>query len=85
MRPDHLPERILVDREGTALSPRRAITTGTEIYVIFHRDDGWSLGAPAELEDVARAMWPDQWVTFSRGPDWESRPMSEYLSPLESS
>jgi hypothetical protein len=30
--------------------------------VIFIRDDGWSLGAPTDLIQVAHDLWPEQWA-----------------------
>lgn len=57
-------ERVLVSREGVAVSPKRA----RELYrisphVVYVRSDGWTLGAPHELEETARCMWGDHWRT----------------------
>lgn len=63
------PDRVVVAANGTAVPSFRACRD-YEVYatVIFVRDDGWSLGAPAELEGVAEAMYRDAWVGIMRAP-----------------
>lgn len=52
-----VPVRVLTN-EGRAVSPRR---TTIQPDVIFVRNDGWSLGAPKHLEEVARSQWAGSW------------------------
>lgn len=60
-------DRVLLDREGTATTPLlAAVRNGVRAEVVFVRDDGWKIGAPKRLEDVARSLWPDQWVEVRR-------------------
>lgn len=56
------PNRVVINLEGEATSPSRAAQKGIYPEVIFIREDGWSLGAPAHLEEAARQLWPDEWV-----------------------
>lgn len=58
----HGPTRVLVNEDGIAVKPRRA----REVYditpdIVFIRDDGWSLGAPKHLADIAEAIWENEW------------------------
>lgn len=62
-----------------AVSPKRAEQMG--LYypdVGFLRKDGWSLGAPEHLESDAFRMWADEWTHFTRKPEVEWKPISEY-------
>ena len=74
----HGPTRVVVDEEGSATTPERALEQyRVEPDVVFVRNDGWSLGAPKEFQDVAKKMWEDKWVAFmwireSDGEDWLS-------------
>lgn len=54
--------RVIVNFEGEAWTPSRAAQIGVLPDVGFMRKDGWSLGAPKELESVAYRMWADEWV-----------------------
>lgn len=61
------PNRVLVGAEGETASYRDAIMTlHIKPVVVLVRDDGWTLGAPADLEDVARKMWETRWVGVIR-------------------
>lgn len=55
-------DRVIVDREGVAVPHHRAEQMGFTPTVGFLREDGWSLGAPAQFEMVAYRMWPDEWT-----------------------
>lgn len=57
------PRRVLIDADGTAVKPNLA---GFDPTAIFIRKDGWSLGATAELENHARALWEDEWIGVAR-------------------
>ena len=63
------PDRVLLDEEGTATSARRAREEhNTSPEVVFVRNDGWCLGAPAHLENAARATWEGRWVARTTPP-----------------
>ena len=57
------PQRVVINEAGEATTFLRA----AEEYqispdIIFIRDDGWSLGAPKQFQDVAEQMWADKWA-----------------------
>jgi hypothetical protein len=57
------PNRVVVDKDGTACTPMRAVLDHrVEFDKIFVRDDGWTLGCPHRLSEVAHDLWPDQWI-----------------------
>ena len=59
------PHRVVVDREGEAKSPQRALQEdGVQPDVVFLRNDGWTLGAPKAYHDVALNMWREDWVGY---------------------
>lgn len=61
------PVRVMVNKDGEATSPERAKQDyHVKPDVIYIRDDGWSLGAPFELIDVAEKTWRGYWVAFMR-------------------
>jgi hypothetical protein len=77
----HGPDRVVINAEGDAYGPRQAQQEhGIRPTIIFIRYDGWSLGAPAQFEQVAFQMWADSWVAFIRRPDEEPMPISSYRS-----
>ncbi len=50
--------RVLVDRQGLGVRPGRARDVyGIQPEWAFVRFDGWILGAPNKLYDVALRMW----------------------------
>ena len=60
---DMRPTRVVVDRDGFGVTPARAAREyRITPEVIFVRNDGWSLGAPKELENVARELWRGKWI-----------------------
>jgi len=67
------PDRVVVDKEGTAMSWKRAAERGIFVDAIFIRDDGWSLGAPTELAEVAYSLWPREWVCCTTLAEMEKR------------
>lgn len=69
IRATRSPTRVVVDEAGTALTPRRARARGIQVDVVFIRSDGWTLGAPRELEETARNLWSNDWVRRIR---WET-------------
>ena len=73
------PDRVVVDEHGKAVNPRRAFHEyGIVPFVVFVRNDGWTLGAPEKLEPIAFAMWASDWVGFIQWPSPRLRPMTEY-------
>ncbi len=61
------PDRVMVN-ENEAVSAARARERGIVSDVVFVRDDGWTLGAPARLEDAACRQWIGDWVYVTRRP-----------------
>ncbi len=57
------PDRIVINDQGEAAPPG---CTCIKPDVVFIRDDGWSLGAPAALESVASGLW--EWVARTEAP-----------------
>lgn len=74
------PDRVVINSGGEAVPPRRAREEhGIDPTVIFIRDDGWSLGAPADFEQVAHKLWANEWIAFVRKPEVEAKPIREYV------
>lgn len=74
--------RVLVTKEGCALPALLAEKRyGIKPAIVFYRDDGWSLGSPANLEAQAYRIWKDRWTHFTR--DDRLQPISEYQPPKE--
>lgn len=69
--------RVMVNADGLSYSMDRAEEAGVVPTVGFKRADGWSVGAPDELETVAHGLWPKWWTHFTRAPDWKWRPIRE--------
>lgn len=77
-----LCNRVVVNDTGLALPPSAAcLNYGVVARVIFVRGDGWALGAPAELEHIAYALWQDSWLAFARWPDYHYVPIELYRKP----
>lgn len=71
--------RIVINEEGEALAPNRAINDlCISPHIAFMRNDGWVLGAPIELEAVAYRMWADQWTHFCTFGETEFQPICLY-------
>jgi hypothetical protein len=73
------PSRVLINKDGEALPPSRAKERGHTYSVVFVRDDGWSLGAPKNLEAVAQSMYPEEWIGVIRLPDTKIAPLLRVL------
>lgn len=71
------PTRVMVGPEDYAVTSDEASARGVKPVVVFVREDGWTLGAPADLVRRARALWADQWVAEAK---WE--PCSAYSHDL---
>lgn len=56
------PDRVVVSDQGIAIPAADAAVNGIRPDVVFVRNDGWSLGAPARLEGVARWQWLRFWI-----------------------
>ena len=62
-------DRVVVNRHGDAVSYAKAIDRYEHaIDVAFLRNDGWSLGAPKHLEEVAYELWFGKWIAYARAP-----------------
>jgi hypothetical protein len=57
-----LPLRVLIDEEGRTVSGEVAQATGQQWRRVLIRRDGWTLGFPLGLEDVAFEMWRGEWA-----------------------
>ena len=73
------PDRILINSDGDAVSSRIARNSmGINPDIIFIRSDGWSLGAPDFLEEVAYKLWENDWVGFIRKPELIAKSIDYY-------
>lgn len=73
------PNRVVVDKDGEAWSPKTAAAVANITpEIIFIRKDGWVLGAPKQFERLAYQMWANEWEYFQTSTDETPRPMSEY-------
>lgn len=62
------PNQVVYNLRGDVASPQRAKTEyGINPTVVFERDDGWTIGAPESLVEVAASLWPDKCVSIT----WE--------------
>lgn len=80
------PEAVLCNREGLALSPRRAQQLGIKAEAILVRNDGWTLGFPRKFAAEAYATWPGRWdgfVVLSVATSDIVRPLAEWEDWLE--
>lgn len=75
---NHGPQRVVINSSGEAVSSSRADRIGLVPDIIFIRDDGWSLGAPAALETIAYSIWRKEWAAFARRGDLAPSPITEY-------
>jgi hypothetical protein len=66
------PRRVMID-EYEAVRPQRAeLDHNIKPVVVFIRNDGWTLGAPAHLEGAAQSLWSGDWIAVLRNPpEWE--------------
>ena len=79
-----LCDKVVVNENGLAVRPSEACHIyGVFAKVIFCREDGWTLGAPAELERVAFGTWADKWIGFARWPLYEKQGIAAYRIPAE--
>jgi hypothetical protein len=77
------PDRVVVTNAGYAVSVKEAWQNwGVRADIVFHRADGWSLGAPSWLEEVAYKLWPDQWLTFERKGELP-KPVGQYKAEVK--
>lgn len=73
------PDRVLINTDGDA----RPAKEGEYHYIVFIRDDGWSLGASKALAEIAYSMWRDNWIKFAK--DGFIYPISSYGKSLAES
>ena len=74
-----MTDRVVVNDEGFAVRPAEAFEHyGVISRIIFVRDDGFAVGAPAEFADAAYRLWAGSWREFKVWPDYAPRPISEY-------
>lgn len=73
------PSRVIIGVSGAGVRPTPALME--KVTIVFIRNDGWSLAAPARLERAAYNIWKDCWSSFVRWPETQTRPISEYTPP----
>jgi len=73
------PDRVLINKDGAAVSMRRAIEMNVVADLIFVRDDGWMLGCPGHLEEVASNLWKDHWLLVYHVASDTSLPAAFYM------
>lgn len=56
------PDRVVINRQGVGIPAADAVRNGILSDVVFVRNDGWSLGAPAALERIAKGQWLTFWI-----------------------
>jgi hypothetical protein len=72
-------DRVVINEQGEAVGPHKAqYQMGIVVEVVFIRKDGWTLGAPKELESVAHKLWADEWIGLVRKPDFNAMPITQY-------
>lgn len=76
---DHGPCRVVIDKEGAAVTPFLAESRhGVSPDIMFIRDDGWTLGAPLTLESVAFGLWSDKWIGYTYLPKRNFKPIESH-------
>jgi hypothetical protein len=68
-------DRIVQSAEGDAVSPSRS---AVKADIAFVRADGWTLGAPLDLEAVAYGMWANEWIAWVDLADWRVLSIESY-------
>lgn len=72
--------RVVVSKSGEAVTPAMALDVyGIYPDIAFLRDDGWSLAAPMQFEEIAYEMWKDKWTHFMRKPNRVWSDIENYL------
>ncbi len=77
---DFVVSRVIVDVDGTAVSPNIA-KHQYAIFpeIVFLRNDGWSLGAPEAFEMIAFDLWREDWTHFTRRPAIQWTEIENYI------
>ena len=76
----HGPTRVIVNRDGKGMTPKRAREFhGITPDIVFIRDDGWSLGAPKRFADIAEKIWENKWKGVLLRPLSNPMTYGEYL------
>ena len=73
--------RVMIDPDE-AVPPERAAAMGIHPDILFVRDDGWVLGAPARLAEAARRTYRDSWVAEVRLPSRVGTTYERVAAPL---
>lgn len=57
------PDRVVINSYGEGVPAERAVKEyNIKSEVVYIRKDGWTLGAPKCLSDVANRLWTDEWI-----------------------
>lgn len=76
--------KVVVNENCLSVHPAHACHQyGVFAKIIFERNDGWTLGAPEDLEKLAHSLWDGAWVAFRRFPDYERQTISKYQGPVK--
>lgn len=85
-----IPERVLTNRKGEAISGGQAVERKVNWDIVFIRDDGWSLGAARNgigpgpnLCRIAESMWQNQWVEVYFPGSGQLLPYIEFINQAE--
>lgn len=54
--------RVVINADGEAVPVNRAVEMGIYPEIGYRRADGWSLGAPKELQNTAYSQWAGEWT-----------------------
>ena len=73
------PRRVLISANHDAVPMKRALELGVIADLIFVRNDGWSLGCPGHLEEVASNLWKDHWLLVYHVASDTSLPAAFYM------
>lgn len=75
----NVPNRVIYNDKGDVASKLLVLENHKiKPSIIFFRNDGWSLGAPKEFEEMAYKMYEDEWVRYARSPQFFPKNMNDY-------
>lgn len=77
------PTRMMIGEHEATLCSRARDEYDMVPHVVFVREDGWMLAAPAELEAAAYKVWKDSWLGFCYKGDTCFYPIQMYMGDAE--
>jgi hypothetical protein len=69
----------MIDEHESTSSQRARDDHRINPDIVFVRDDGWTLGAPDYLENVAFELWEEDWWFFVRKPSRVLQSIDNYF------